>query len=140
MSEAHQVIILVTPGHTPEHGDSLVSALSALPYQKPPFFSQELREMLLSLWAPQRPFETPEFTVREVFFSAKRSVSLEKAVDQTSAELLYCYPPGVPFVYPGQRFSIEMLQLIRTGRRLGGSVDGGVDPNLESVLILDRKE
>jgi arginine decarboxylase len=137
MSETHQVVLLVTPGHTAQHGERLVSALRALPWQEEPFPWSEVD--ILSFWVAARPFETPEMTVREVFFSAHKSVSLEKAVDQTSAELLYCYPPGVPFVYPGQRFSRRALELIRTRRRLGGSVKGGVDPSLESVLIVDNK-
>ena len=74
--------------------------------------------------------------MRETFFSPASAVSLEKAVDQTCAELLYCYPPGVPFVYPGQRFSTEALELIKLGKRVGGSIKGGVDSNLDSVLVL----
>jgi arginine decarboxylase len=138
MSEAHQVTLLVTPGHTAEHGERLVSALKELP-MKDAFPWDDIRETFLSLWTKNSVFETPEMTVRETFFSPQSSVSLEKAVDQTCAELLYCYPPGVPFVYPGQRFSREALELIETGRRLGCSAKGGVDPNLDSVLILDNE-
>lgn len=139
MSELHQVLFLITPGHTPEHADRLVDALGALPPAEESFDWKEIRDTLLALWSKNRLWGPPEKTVREVFFSTASPVNLEEAVDQTCAELLYCYPPGVPFVYPGQRFSREALELIKMGRRLGGSVKGGADPSLDSVLVLNKE-
>ncbi len=137
MSELHQVLFLVTPGHNQLHGRRLLDALSGLKPVNEGFEWPRTREVLTELWRKNRVFEAPEMTVRETFFSPASAVSLEKAVDQTCAELLYCYPPGVPFVYPGQRFSSEALELIELGKRLGGSIKGGVDPNLDSVFVLN---
>jgi arginine/lysine/ornithine decarboxylase len=136
MSELHQVLFLVTPGHDERHGRKLLDTLSALTPVDEGFEWLRTRDTLTELWRRNRILEAPGRTVRETFFYPASAVSLEKAVDQTSAELLYCYPPGVPFVYPGQRFSTEALELIKLGKRLGGSVKGGVDPNLDSVLVL----
>ena len=136
MSELHQVLFLVTPGHEERHGRKLLDALSSLTPVDEGFEWPRTRKILTELWRRNQVFETPERTVRETFFSPASAVSLEKAVDQTCAELLYCYPPGVPFVYPGQRFSTEALELIKLGKRVGGSIKGGVDSNLDSVLVL----
>lgn len=139
MAEPHQVLLLVTPGHDERHGDRLVEAFSALPWRERPLDWESIRSSFLDLWNRNRLFQQPEISIREAFFSPQTQVSIDLAVDRTSAELLYCYPPGVPFVYPGQRFSAEALELIKTAGRLGGSIKGGTDPQLNSVMILDNE-
>jgi len=40
-------------------------------------------------------------------------VSLEQAVGQICAESVTPYPPGIPFVLPGERFTTEHIQTLK---------------------------
>ena len=134
MSELHQILVLLTLGHSSLDVERLLIALAGFPAREPPVDRQELAA--LSRW--EHFTELPRCTVREAFFSERKAVNLEKAVDQTSAELLYCYPPGVPLVIPGQRFSQQAIDYIKAQKRLGGSIQGGADPELRTVQVLTR--
>ena len=144
MWELHQVLFLVTLGHTEDHVEGLLQALRTLPPKALGFEFGEIQTTYASLYREMSLAEPPHLSLRETFFSPSRRVAIEKAVDQTSAELLYCYPPGVPLVYPGQRFSKAITEHIKTQRRFGGCVLGGTDPTGETVMIVedndDRKQ
>lgn len=135
MSEPHQVLFVLTAGHTESDIDRLGEALGSLPEGKTAPDFAHLRETYEEL----HDESVPSLTIREAFFSPQETVSLEASVGRISAELLYAYPPGVPLVYPGQRFTDTKLEHIRTHRRLGGCVQGGSDPSLETVLIIKRQ-
>jgi arginine decarboxylase len=138
LSDPHQVLLLITPGHTPEHIEHLISALGSLPKKARPFQDGELKGPYGAQTQDLR--EPSRLTVRDAFHARSITLKLEKAVDRTCGELLYCYPPGVPLVCPGQRLSPEAIDYIKTQRRLGGSVQGGVDPTLETVLVVENND
>ena len=133
MSEASHLLLAFSPGHTESHLDKLLHALSSLPPGPglPACFQRE---------SPPIPIVSPKVTVRQAFHARSKMLDLRKAVDQTCAELLYCYPPGVPVVFPGQPLTVEVVEFIETQLALGGCVLGGVDPDLETVLVLEERE
>lgn len=134
MSEPHQILVLLTPGHTEKAAIALLDALRKLPKKAESVNFSALRRVLQELHSQ---LASPCLDLRRAFQARSTSVDLKKAVDRSSAELLYCYPPGVPFVVPGQRFTQEMLELMNVQRRLGGSIQGGADPTLQTVLVLE---
>lgn len=134
MSEVHQVLLLVTLGHSSQDLEWLLEALRKFPAREPPLNKRDLAQ--ICHW--EHFAEVPRCTVREAFFSEKRTVNLENAVDQTSAELLYCYPPGVPVVIPGQRLSQQTIDYIKAQKRLGGSIQGGADADLRTIRVVSQ--
>ena len=52
-------------------------------------------------------------TIRKAWEADSRLVSLEQAVGGICAEFISCYPPGIPFVVPGEEVSEETLSLIQ---------------------------
>lgn len=136
MSEVHQVLLLLTLGHTSKDLERLLEALASFPALQPSLKREDLAE--LCRW--EHFTEVARCTVREAFFSEHSTVKIEKAVDQTSAELLYCYPPGVPVVIPGQRLSQQTIDYIKAQKRLGGSIQGGADPALRTIRVVTRHE
>ena len=134
MSEVHQVLLLVTLGHSSQDLEWLLEALRKFPAREPPLNKRDLAQ--ICHW--EHFAEVPRCTVREAFFSEHSTVKIEKAVDQTSAELLYCYPPGVPVVIPGQRLSQQAIDYIKAQKRLGGSIQGGADADLRTIRVVSQ--
>lgn len=138
MWELHQVLLLITPAHTAEDEDKLLSALSGLPTRENPVAFAKLGEAAERLACAQARGAPGNLSVRQTFQRETVSLKLEDAVDRINAELLYCYPPGVPLAFPGERLSQEVLEYIKTQASYGGSIQGASDPTLETVLtILD---
>ena len=138
MWELHQVLFLITPAHTAEDEDKLLSALSGLPTRENPVAFAKLGEAAERLACAQAGGAPGNLSVRQTFQRETVSLKLEDAVDRINAELLYCYPPGVPLAFPGERLSQEVFEYIKTQASYGGSIQGASDPTLETVLtILD---
>lgn len=138
MAELKGVLVALTPGHNNRDVDRLVGALFRL---EPRERSEDFRRLVelsrahldFRLRGPRADFVDP----RQAFYARRSRVGLKDAIDRRSSELIYCYPPGVPLVFPGEPFSKATIELLETQIALGGSVQGGVDPQRMSVLVLE---
>lgn len=59
-------------------------------------------------------FHLPEMTLtpRQAFFAKQQVLPTEKAVGCMSAQTYMTCPPGIPFLFPGERISVEHLDLL----------------------------
>lgn len=66
---------------------------------------------------PLLPFPTPQrvCSVRQAWFSARRTVPLAQAAGQICARALTPYPPGVPLIYPGERIGQVHIEFLLAG-------------------------
>ena len=55
------------------------------------------------------------------------------------SEFVMCYPPGIPILAPGERFSSEILDYIRYAKAKGCSMTGPEDPEIERINILTQE-
>lgn len=72
---------------------------------------------------------------RRAFFAASRTVPLEQAVGEVSAELVAPYPPGIPVLAPGERLTVETLAALDQARRAGVRIAYAADPTLATVRV-----
>lgn len=86
--------------------------------------------------APGLPPEVPAMNCFDALQKDTELVQLEKCRGRISAEYLYIYPPGVPFLVPGERITDGALRLIRRYQEAGLEVLGGTDEALERLLVL----
>lgn len=139
MSEAAGVLLLLLPGHSEKEVQSLGELLQTLTPRTPDQKLQHLRSLSrahghhLSAVKPEH-----RITVREAFHARSTTVPIREAVDRICSDSIYCYPPGVALVYPGQRLDRSLLDLLETHLSLGGSVQGGVDPVTGTVSVLEE--
>ena len=84
---------------------------------------------------PQIHLETV-FSIAESEIYPSKWVSLEKAKNRISADFIYLYPPGIPFVVPGERFSSEVLHQIIWYQEHGFDVFG-INKKHVCVIELD---
>jgi len=66
-------------------------------------------------------------------------VALSEAVNETSAEMVIPYPPGIPIVYPGERLSAELVDRIRQLSSLGARFQGAVDSTMQTIAVYQRE-
>ncbi len=64
-----------------------------------------------------------------------RSVSLADSLGQISAEYAFIYPPGVPFLVPGEEITQEVLQWIRQAQEAGLNLMGLQDDTGKRIRI-----
>ena len=91
------------------------------------------RETLVSLLK-----ERPERLYRayETETCAVEVVSLSKAVGRMSAEYLYLYPPGIPFIVPGEVFSREAVKKLKALKKEGYKLQGMTDMSGKTVKVV----
>lgn len=61
---------------------------------------------------------------REAFFSESEIVPLKKAQDRICADIVTCFPPGIPVLCPGEVITRDILEYVVTVRAYGGTVTG----------------
>lgn len=63
-------------------------------------------------------------------------VSLHEAVHHHAAEMIVPYPPGIPLLYPGERFSERHLTDIKRLSDAGAKFQGAEDSTMATIAIL----
>jgi arginine/lysine/ornithine decarboxylase len=71
---------------------------------------------------------------RDAFFAATESVS--DPVGRISAEMISPYPPGVPAILPGERFTEAVVSYLRAGRSAGMTIPDASDPELNTFRVV----
>lgn len=80
----------------------------------------------------------PEYVVspRKAYFSEKKRVPWEQAKGAVAGEMIAPYPPGIPVIYPGERMSGELWELLTQYKRDKRHIHGPSDVSLDTFLIL----
>jgi arginine decarboxylase len=71
-------------------------------------------------------------TPREAFFAADETIALAQASGRIAAEAITPYPPGIPLVMPGERFSADVIALLSALRDAGNPISAS-DPLTDTV-------
>jgi Arginine/lysine/ornithine decarboxylases len=66
-------------------------------------------------------------------------VPLALAAGEYSADMLIPYPPGIPFVYPGEQLTEELIHILKLMSGKGARFQGGMDSSLSKVRIVRRR-
>lgn len=68
--------------------------------------------------------------------TGRQKISLEDSVGRISGEYIYLYPPGIPFVVPGEKISQEVVDLVKWYQKCGYSVQGMTDQNCKEIRVV----
>ena len=77
-------------------------------------------------------------TARGIFCGEGRPFRLQKRRTNCS-EMAAPYPPGIPLICPGERYSREMLELMRQYKADGCEFHGPSDASLEVLYVLKEE-
>lgn len=78
--------------------------------------------------APERGMYSDEAAERQ-----SKWIPLEKAERYLAAEDIYFYPPGIPLLVQGERFSLELVRVLQNGIQMGYVIHG-VRDGLVSIV------
>lgn len=83
-------------------------------------------------------FIQPEvaMTPRAAFYAPHRAVKLEEAAGMVSAELVMCYPPGIPILTPGEKITEEIIEYIVYAGKKGCSLQGTESMDVSSINVI----
>lgn len=84
-----------------------------------PDFSMPVQEPCIDLW--------------EVMQVDWQKISLEDAQGMTAAESIVPYPPGVPFVCPGERITAQVIEMMKLYSQLHINIKGYTEGQIEIV-------
>jgi arginine/lysine/ornithine decarboxylase len=77
--------------------------------------------------------------MRTVFYGKKKTVPLSGAVGLICAEPISFYPPGIPVILPGERFTDKIVAWCCLMKQQGLPVSGPADTSLQTVRVLTQE-
>ena len=75
-------------------------------------------------------------TPQEAFYADKRQIPIRKTAGAICAELVMCYPPGIPILTPGERITGEIIEYILYAKEKGCSLQGTQDPSVQLLNVI----
>ena len=79
---------------------------------------------------PMTPYEASLCPTETVF--------LEQALGRIAAETAYIYPPGIPFIMPGEQIDIDHLRILSFYHHMGFQIRGLKDPAMRQLQVIER--
>lgn len=71
--------------------------------------------------------------------AGKREVRLEESGGLISGEFVYLYPPGIPFLAPGERIPERLPEQLERCRKLGLQLQGMADYTGEKIRVIEER-
>lgn len=83
-------------------------------------------------------FIQPEevLTPQKAFYAEKKKLPIRETKGAVCAELVMCYPPGIPILTPGERITEEIIEYILFAKEKRCSVQGTMDPEVEYLNVI----
>ena len=75
-------------------------------------------------------------TPQEAFYADKRQIPIRETAGAICAELVMCYPPGIPILTPGERITGEIIEYILYAKEKGCSLQGTQDPSVQLLNVI----
>ena len=150
LTDPQNILFLVTyadwePVRWPDTVARICRALRTLQPQKNPLEARPVRRVreeaatvagktdALSMDFPETE---PAVPLRRVFYGTKKVVPLAEAAGQICAEPVSFYPPGIPVILPGERFTDAVVNWCAVMKKQGLPVSGPADVSLQTVRVL----
>ena len=70
------------------------------------------------------------------FYANKESVPIRQTDGMICAEVVMCYPPGIPILAPGERITKEIIDYILYAGEKGCSLQGTEDPEVAYLKVI----
>ena len=128
LSDPYRVLFLLSYADGIPQINLLIDAMKTISKQRK--FSKSIEIKLPNIDMPEQIL-----TPRQAFFSKSRSVKIQDAINEISAEEINFYPPGIPLIYPGEKITKNLLEYIEEIKRFSLKLSAS-DPTFETVKII----
>lgn len=134
MSDLFNILLLITFGNNSSDIECFLSAIKNILRKcycmsRPKMFKVAERDMI-----PQIPELV--ITPREAFFSKVKTVLLDESAGAISAEIISCYPPGIPALTPGEKITKDIIEYLSLMKKFGVHFQGCQDDKLQYINVV----
>ena len=145
MSDETYVVLLFSLGSSEEDARHLLKALVHISLEegpkeiKQPHNPESTDTHHVSTWniLHSSVYSCPvPFHLGKIKKEKKEKVSITKASNRISAEMVIPYPPGIPILYPGEIISENMRNHLIKLRDSGAKIQGTADSSLETIWVM----
>ena len=133
MSDLYNLLVIVSFGNTEKDATSLVDALKDLSLRARKGGIPKHKTIDLPQLPPAPPMA---MTPRQAATSPSLRVPTGLSKGRISAEVVTCYPPGIPILFPGEIISPETLSYLQVMKRLAFGISGPEDISLETLRVV----
>lgn len=136
MSDLYNVLIIVSFGNTSNDVSKLLGGLKSL------VAAVERGELAKDLLAAQKfipdlpPIPEMAMLPGKAVKAPYERVPLDNTWDRVSAEVVTCYPPGIPILYPGEVITKETVAYLNVVRDLAFGINGPEDRSLRTLRVV----
>lgn len=133
LAETYVFLLLFTVGSKEKDIDILCNALNKISkkYYKENVVYEDHRYM--------SEFPKLEIRPRVAFHAPLKVVKLDKALNKISKEMIMIYPPGIPLIIPGERFTKEVIKELKYYKKRKANILSDY-ADAEEVSVVDEKE
>lgn len=132
--DAENVLFLVTYADENEDYEAVLTAIDKVLSG----MEQNQRPAVSRIPAPSIPAAKSQMTLRQVFYTAKKSVPLEQAAGKICGEQVSFYPPGIPVLLPGEIITKAVIDYCLQMKQLGLPVSGPADSSLRQIRVVEQ--
>ncbi len=136
MSDLYNILFIISFGNTLKDISALINGLKSLKSAVASGqISQELSDTRKTI--PTLP-PVPRLAIspRKATQSEWRKVSLKQSLGLISAEVVTCYPPGIPLLYPGEIISQDIIEYLQIIKHLAFGISGPADRTLSTLRVV----
>jgi len=128
LSDLYNIMAIVTLGDRQEDVDALTDALEDIAA------NSRIEDKEYTVLTPLKPKLV--VSPRDAHYSPKKTVKLEDALGEISGEMIMAYPPGIPVICPGEKFSKEVIEYVNILKQEKTQLQGTEDPFVDYVKVL----
>lgn len=132
MSDLFNILALVSIGDSRETLSKLIKALQEIAD------SQTIKNVI-KYFIPVPKIPESVVSPREAFYGEIKTISLNEAEGEISAEMIMAYPPGIPIVCPGERITRDIIDYVNVLRNEHAELQGTEDPEVKQIKVLNRR-
>lgn len=137
MSDLYNILVIVSFGNTTEDISALLEGLRSLR------LAVQTGQIPMRLLEAQKSIPNlppiPEMALapRKAVQGNWARVPLNESLGHVSAEVVTCYPPGIPILFPGEVITQETVDYLSIIRRLAFGISGPEDRTLTTLRVVE---
>lgn len=137
MADTRQVVLALSPGIRENEIDQFIKVVLKLDQELSSIDNKKQQE-----WAPMpEQWVQPVLSLREALDSSRIQVPIKECAGRICGEMIIPYPPGVPFILPGEIIKKEQIQRLLFMKERGIVFQGVRDDSLSSLgIVIDSIE
>jgi len=136
LSDSYNLLFMITLGDSEYEVKFLVSALTdlALKYARP--LAHAGGGDLVHALYPAMPKGV--LSPRDALFGKTCMMPFDQSAGMICAEIVTCYPPGIPVLCPGEEITQEMIHYCQLLQKNGMHISGPEDCTLKRIKVVNR--